>query len=172
MFQTRLKELREAAGYKSQQAFADAFGVAQSTVGGWEAGKREPNYDVTIRLAQFFGVSVDSLINEGKGDAVMSGKPFTFFNKNGWPKDIAEDYENAQSDEVRVKILEECGYDEAHTYAAHQYFPWQFNEIKDPIPVPEDGIDPLDERLNELLPLASDETKRAMIVLLEQTQKQ
>lgn len=79
MFQTRLKELREAAGYKSQQAFADAFGVAQSTVGNWEAGKREPNYAVTIRLAQFFGVSVDSLINDGKGDLAMDtfGKRLT-----------------------------------------------------------------------------------------------
>ena len=62
VFQTRLKELREAAGYKSQQAFADVFGVAQSTVGGWEAGKREPNYETTMRLARFFGVSVDDLL--------------------------------------------------------------------------------------------------------------
>lgn len=67
MFQTRLKELRESAGYKSQQAFADVFGVAQSTVGGWEAGKREPNYETTMRLAKFFGVSVDDLLGlEGK----------------------------------------------------------------------------------------------------------
>ena len=62
MFQTRLRELREAAGYKSQQVFADAFGVAQSTVGNWEAGKREPNYDTTMRLAHFFGVSLDYLL--------------------------------------------------------------------------------------------------------------
>jgi len=62
MFQTKLRELREAAGYTSQQAFADAFGVAQSTVGGWEAGKREPNYDTTIRLARFFGVTIDTLL--------------------------------------------------------------------------------------------------------------
>lgn len=72
MFQTRLKELREAAGYKSQQTFADAFGVAQSTVGGWEAGKREPNYETTIRLANFFGVSVDYLINDEKGGLAMN----------------------------------------------------------------------------------------------------
>lgn len=62
MFQTRLRELREAAGYKTQQAFADAFGVAQSTIGNWEAGKREPNYETTMRLARFFGVSVDDLL--------------------------------------------------------------------------------------------------------------
>lgn len=45
-------------------------------------------------------------------------------------------------------------------------------EEKEPAPVSEGGTDPLDARLNELLPLATDETKRAMIVLLEQTQKQ
>lgn len=110
MFQTRLRELREAAGYRSQQSFADAFGVAQSTVGGWEAGKREPNYETTMRLARFFGVSIDDLLG------------------------------------LETK--------------------------KDPAPVSEGGTDPLNKRLNELLPLATDETKRAMIVLLEQTQKQ
>ena len=28
----------------------------------WEAGKREPNYETTMRLARFFGVSVDRLL--------------------------------------------------------------------------------------------------------------
>lgn len=62
MFRTRLRELREQAGYGSQQSFADAFGVAQSTVGGWEAGKREPNYSTTLKIANFFGVSIDYLL--------------------------------------------------------------------------------------------------------------
>lgn len=68
MFQTKLKELREAAGYKSQQAFANAFGVAQSTVGGWESGKREPNFDTILRLAQYFGVTVDYLLGTESKD--------------------------------------------------------------------------------------------------------
>lgn len=67
MFPSTLKILRKASGYKSQQAFADAFGVAQSTVGMWEAGKREPNYETTIRLSKFFNVSIDYLLgNEHK----------------------------------------------------------------------------------------------------------
>ena len=53
MFKVRIRELRESAGYKSQQSFADAFGVAQSTVGNWEAGKREPNFQTLMRLADF-----------------------------------------------------------------------------------------------------------------------
>ena len=54
MFQIRLKELREKAGY-SQQGFANAIGVKQSTVGNWEAGAREPKFEVMERLADFFG---------------------------------------------------------------------------------------------------------------------
>ena len=61
MFQIRLKELREKAGY-SQQGFANAIGVKQSTVGNWEAGAREPKFEVMERLADFFGVSVDYLL--------------------------------------------------------------------------------------------------------------
>lgn len=61
MFSLQLKELREKAGY-SQYSFANKFGVAQSTVGGWESGKREPNFETTIRLAEFFGVSIDYLL--------------------------------------------------------------------------------------------------------------
>lgn len=61
MFRIRLKELRESREL-SQQSFADSFGVAQSTVGGWEAGKREPNFETTIRIAKYFNVSVDYLL--------------------------------------------------------------------------------------------------------------
>lgn len=61
MFRIRLKELREAKGM-SQYAFAKDFGVAQSTVGGWESGKREPNYATTQRLADYFDVSIDYLL--------------------------------------------------------------------------------------------------------------
>lgn len=62
LFSVRLRELREEQGYSSQQAFASAFGVAQSTVGNWEAGRREPNQETTIRLAAFFGVTTDYLL--------------------------------------------------------------------------------------------------------------
>ena len=71
MFRIRLKELREQTGY-SQYSFADKFGVAQSTVGSWEAGKREPNFDTMQRLADFFGVSVDYLLGR---ESVPDGPP-------------------------------------------------------------------------------------------------
>lgn len=61
-FRIRIRELREDHGFKSQQSFADKFGVAQSTVGGWESGKREPDFDMVIKLSEFFGTTTDDII--------------------------------------------------------------------------------------------------------------
>lgn len=70
LFRIQLKKLRENAGY-SQYSFAEAFGVAQSTIGNWESGKREPNFDTMQRLADFFGVTIDALL----GRESVGGRP-------------------------------------------------------------------------------------------------
>lgn len=63
MFRFQIKELREKKGI-SQKALADDLGIAQSTVGNWESGTREPNFDMLKKIAEYFGVSIDlSLIH-------------------------------------------------------------------------------------------------------------
>lgn len=54
----------------SQYVFAKDFGIAQSTVGGWESGKREPNFETVQKLADYFNVSVDYLL--GRDEAPVS----------------------------------------------------------------------------------------------------
>ncbi len=61
MFRIRLKTLRENSGL-SQSALAQNLGVKQSTVGGWESGNREPNFDTLSKIADLFGVSADYLL--------------------------------------------------------------------------------------------------------------
>ena len=61
MFIERLKQLRTASGI-TQSALAQAFSVAQSTVGMWESGRREPDFDTLQGLAHFFGVTSDYLL--------------------------------------------------------------------------------------------------------------
>lgn len=62
MFRIKLKSLREAKGI-SQKEFAANIGVAQSSVGMWESGKREPRtLDQLKRIADYFGVSTDYLL--------------------------------------------------------------------------------------------------------------
>lgn len=57
----RIKDLRDER-HISQYALAEKLGVAQSTIGNWEAGTREPNLDTIMRIADYFGVSLDFLI--------------------------------------------------------------------------------------------------------------
>lgn len=71
MFEKRLRALREEQGFPSQQALADALGVAQSTVANWECGRREPNYETTRKLADLFQVTVDYLM--GRSDDPHGG---------------------------------------------------------------------------------------------------
>lgn len=122
MFRTRIRELREAAGYKSQKEFADAFGVAQSTVGNWEAGKREPGYDTVQKLADFFHVRSDYLL--GIDDVIR-----TFPVGEEWNKDQKEDFSRARSDDERRKMLSIFGYDKKMEKEARRLFPEQFSVI-------------------------------------------
>lgn len=78
MFAERFKLLREQAGL-TQTAFARAFGVAQSTVAGWESGSREPNIATVRRLAEYFGVTADYLLG---GEAPALDERLEAMHKN------------------------------------------------------------------------------------------
>ena len=77
MFAKRLRMAREAKGFASQQALADALGVAQSTIANWEGGRREPNYALTLRLCDCLQVSADYLlgrVDEPQGTVVKASQ--------------------------------------------------------------------------------------------------
>ena len=61
MFSQRLKELRKASGL-TQIQFAEQFNIAKGTVGMWETGKREPDFDTIGRIADYFQTTVDYLL--------------------------------------------------------------------------------------------------------------
>lgn len=122
MFRTRIRELRESAGYKSQKSFADAFGVAQSTVGNWEAGTREPNHETVQKLADFFHVPVGYLL--GKENTLK-----TFPTGDPWSKDEEQDYFSAKSDEEKKRMLSIFGYDKNRESEAKRLFPEQFTIV-------------------------------------------
>jgi len=65
MIGNRIKMLREEMGLK-QEDLAKEISVSPSTIGMYEINKREPNNDITIRLSNFFNVSIDYLL--GKTD--------------------------------------------------------------------------------------------------------
>ena len=61
MFGENLKKLRIAKGL-SQQELGDLTQLGQSNISAWERGGRSPLPDGLIKLATFFGCSIDSLV--------------------------------------------------------------------------------------------------------------
>lgn len=60
-FSFRLKELR--VGRKlNQQEVADNLGIARTTYASYEQGKREPDHETLVKIADFFDVSIDFLL--------------------------------------------------------------------------------------------------------------
>ena len=57
----KLHELRISKGV-SQKELADSLGVAQSSVNYWEKGQRDPSITVVKKIAEYFGVSMDYLM--------------------------------------------------------------------------------------------------------------
>lgn len=64
----KLKQLREERNI-SQSQLGEIIGAARSTICQYEAGKREPDLETLIKLADYFQVSVDYLI--GHDNAIM-----------------------------------------------------------------------------------------------------
>ncbi|MBQ9013587.1 MAG: helix-turn-helix transcriptional regulator [Bacilli bacterium] len=57
----RLKELRIKKNIK-QQDLAKALNVTKQSVSNWENGKRLPNIEILILLADFYNCSLDYLV--------------------------------------------------------------------------------------------------------------
>ena len=60
-FQTILKELRKSKGW-TQDELAKIFKVSRSTIGMYENGSREPDYETLELIADFFNVDIDFLL--------------------------------------------------------------------------------------------------------------
>lgn len=56
-----LKELRESRGLQ-QKDIAKFLGISESSICLYEKGKREPPIEVLIKLADFFGCTLDELV--------------------------------------------------------------------------------------------------------------
>lgn len=57
----RLKELRESKGYTQLKVAMD-LNMNQNSVSRYESGQREAGYDLLIRFADYYGVSVDYIL--------------------------------------------------------------------------------------------------------------
>lgn len=66
-----IKSLRQTQGI-SQQKLADVLGVSRSTVAMWETDATQPDHELTVKIAEHFGVTTDYLL--GKENTTHPGK--------------------------------------------------------------------------------------------------
>ena len=57
----RIRELRKEKHLTMKQ-FGEMFGISEGGISQYETGKREPSFDLLVRFANFFGVTVDYLL--------------------------------------------------------------------------------------------------------------
>lgn len=62
-FGSRLRELRVARGWNSQEAFALHAGLDRTYVSGIESGRRNPTLDVAVRIAGALEVPLSELFS-------------------------------------------------------------------------------------------------------------
>ena len=60
-FGKRLRELRRSRGW-TQSQLSSRLGLTKSVISAYETALRYPSYDILIRIASLFGVSVDYLL--------------------------------------------------------------------------------------------------------------
>lgn len=74
-FRNQLKRLREEKKI-SQSELARALGVSTSSIGNYEIGYREPDFETLEKLADYFNVSIGALL----GDA-QAARLLTYYEK-------------------------------------------------------------------------------------------
>ena len=62
MIGKNLQKLRKQKSL-TQEALAEAVGVARQTIAKWEAGESTPDLEISGRLASALGVTLDDLVN-------------------------------------------------------------------------------------------------------------
>jgi transcriptional regulator with XRE-family HTH domain len=77
-FGINLKKLRENNNL-SQKELAKIFGISRSAIAAYEAQKREPKFELLIRMADYFDVSLDYLLGRSQDD---NGKTREIIKKN------------------------------------------------------------------------------------------
>lgn len=59
----KLREIRKRCGLTMKE-LGERVGVGESTISQYETGKRQPDYEILLRIADYFGVSVDEILGK------------------------------------------------------------------------------------------------------------
>lgn len=104
MFPYRLKELREEKGL-TQEELALMLGLKRQSISNYENGGRQPDYNTLIKIADFFGVTVDYLV----GHSDFRTREEEFKGRNFYEKykldEVIDDLVDPESKAILGNIL-------------------------------------------------------------------
>lgn len=92
MFSQRLKQLRTEKKM-THEAMANYLGITRQGYGNYENGSREPDFETTKKIAEFFDVTVDFLLDGEKKTQPDYPEFFTSKDKRDLRKFLEEDKE-------------------------------------------------------------------------------
>lgn len=102
-FGERLKRLRVEKGL-SQQELADILKVNRATLGNWEIDRTSPGYTTLCKIAKYFNVTIDYLLNGEPVKVGDDGMPYIVMS----PEEIelfAEIKQLSEEDKMMVYSL-------------------------------------------------------------------
>lgn len=91
-FKNIFKQLRIASGL-TQAEFSKRIGISRSTIGMYETGAREPDFETLEKIADFFNVDVDYLLGRTNKTTLL-------------PQSAGQYYLNSETAQVAQEIFE------------------------------------------------------------------
>ena len=90
-FSDKIRELRKQKGV-SQAVVAEYLGITKQAYSLYETGKREPDFDSLLKLAEYFGTDTDSLLYGSNTTAVPDSRlKFALFGNTEIDDDVLDD---------------------------------------------------------------------------------
>lgn len=107
----KIRELRKS-NKLTQGELAEVLNTTTSNVSGWECGKWQPDNDTLVKLANFFGVTIDYLLDRQSAD-VIERPPYDITDKQLLDLiklyGVMNDIQKAQVLGYVVGLLEQAG---------------------------------------------------------------
>lgn len=88
-FYDNVRYLRNLRGL-DQEELSIEFGVRGGTVSGWETGKSRPNFEVLLKIAEYFEVNLDDLVYKNISDPTAVREPESSYARKMIPTDLEE----------------------------------------------------------------------------------
>ena len=102
-----LKNLRNGKGI-SQDALGEALGISRQSVSKWEQGNSTPDIDNIGKLAEFYGVSIDSIV-KGEADEAKENEQTAQSEEAKAVNELIDEFEG--NEESENKKAEERKFD-------------------------------------------------------------